>query len=44
VPAAAQQVSGSLSVESDFRLRGYSLSAGRPVASARVGVDSGSGF
>jgi uncharacterized protein (TIGR02001 family) len=44
VPAAAQQVSGSLSVESDLRLRGYSLSAGRPVASARVGLDSTSGF
>jgi uncharacterized protein (TIGR02001 family) len=44
VPAAAQQISGSLSVESDLRLRGYSLSAGRPVASARAGLDSTSGF
>jgi uncharacterized protein (TIGR02001 family) len=44
VPADAQQISGSLSVESDFRLRGYSLSAGRPVASARAGLESGSGF
>lgn len=44
VPAAAQQITGSVSVESDFRLRGYSLSGGRPVAAARVGVDSGSGF
>jgi hypothetical protein len=37
-------VSGSLAVESDFRLRGSSYSAGRPVASARVGVDDSSGF
>jgi uncharacterized protein (TIGR02001 family) len=43
-PAAAQQVSGSVSVESDFRLRGYSLSAGRPVAAAKMGVDSASGL
>lgn len=44
VPASAQVVSGSLAVESDFRLRGYSYSGGRPVVSARVGVDDSSGF
>jgi uncharacterized protein (TIGR02001 family) len=44
VPARAQIVSGSLAVESDFRLRGGSYSGGRPVASARVGVDDASGF
>lgn len=44
VPATAQVVSGSLAVESDFRLRSYSYSGGRPVASARVGVDDRSGF
>jgi len=43
-PAAAQQLSGAISVESDFRLRGYSLSAGRPVATARAGLDSPSGL
>lgn len=43
-PVSAQVVSGSLSVESDFRLRGSSYSAGRPVASARIGVDDSSGF
>jgi uncharacterized protein (TIGR02001 family) len=42
--ASAQVVSGSLAVESDFRLRGSSYSAGRPVASARVGIDDSSGF
>jgi uncharacterized protein (TIGR02001 family) len=44
VPAAAQVVSASVSVESDFRLRGYSYSGGRPVASARIGVDDSSGL
>jgi uncharacterized protein (TIGR02001 family) len=42
-PASAQ-VSGSISADSDFRLRGYSMSAGRPVASARIGFDHGSGL
>lgn len=41
-PASAQ-VTGAVSAESDFRLRGYSMSGGRPVASARIGVDQ-SGF
>lgn len=40
---AAGQVSGAVSIESDFRLRGYSMSAGQPVASARVGFDHESG-
>ena len=44
VPASAQQVSGSISAETDFRLRGFSMSAGRPVATASVGLDSESGF
>lgn len=43
-PASAQQVSGSISVETDLRVRGYSLSAGRPVATARAGLDDASGF
>lgn len=42
-PAAAQ-VAGAVAIDSDYRLRGYSLSGGRPVASARVGVDDKSGF
>lgn len=42
VPANAQ-VSGSIDVESDYRLRGYSLSAGRPVATAQIGYDDDSG-
>jgi uncharacterized protein (TIGR02001 family) len=42
-PAAAQ-VAGSLAIDSDYRVRGYSLSAGRPVASARVGLDDKSGL
>lgn len=41
-PASAQ-VSGSVDVESDYRLRGYSLSAGRPVATAQIGYDDDSG-
>jgi len=41
-PAVAQ-VSGAVSAESDFRLRGYSVSGGRPVGSARLGVDDESG-
>ena len=43
VPANAQ-VSGSLDVESDYRLRGYPLSAGRPVATAQIGYDDASGI
>jgi uncharacterized protein (TIGR02001 family) len=43
-PVAAQQISGSASIESDFRLRGYSVSGGRPVASARIGLDSDPGL
>lgn len=42
IPAQAQ-VSGSVDVESDYRLRGYSLSAGRPVATAQIGYDDDSG-
>jgi len=42
IPAAAQ-VSGSIDIESDYRLRGYSLSAGRPVATAQIGYDDESG-
>lgn len=38
------QVSASVSVETDFRLRGYSISAGRPVASATIAYDDPSGF
>jgi uncharacterized protein (TIGR02001 family) len=41
-PAFAQ-VSGSVDIESDYRLRGYSLSAGRPVATAQIGYDDDSG-
>ncbi len=42
-PAHAQ-VSASIDVESDYRLRGYSLSSGRPVATAQVGYDDDSGI
>ena len=42
-PAAAQLSLGA-SVMSDYRLRGYSLSHGRPAASARVGYDDPSGL
>jgi uncharacterized protein (TIGR02001 family) len=38
------QVTGSIAIESDFRLRGYTLSAGRPVASVRLGYDDDSGL
>jgi uncharacterized protein (TIGR02001 family) len=41
-PAFAQ-VSGSVDIESDYRLRGYSLSAGQPVATAQIGYDDDSG-
>jgi uncharacterized protein (TIGR02001 family) len=42
-PARAQ-VAGSVDIESDYRLRGYSLSAGQPTATARVSYDDNSGF
>lgn len=42
-PVAAQ-VTGAISIESDFRLRGYSMSGGQPVASARAGFDDESGL
>jgi len=41
-PACAQ-ISGSVSIESDYRYRGYSLSAGRPIARADLGYDDKSG-
>jgi uncharacterized protein (TIGR02001 family) len=41
-PAQAQ-VAGSIDVESDYVLRGYSLSGGRPTAAARIGYDDDSG-
>jgi len=40
---ACGQVSGSVDVESDYRLRGYSLSAGQPVATVQIGYDDASG-
>lgn len=43
-PSAAAQVSGSVDIESDYRLRGYSLSAGRPAATAQIGYDDESGL
>ena len=42
VPAFAQ-VSAAVSVESDYRLRGYSVSGERPVGVVRVGYDDASG-
>jgi uncharacterized protein (TIGR02001 family) len=42
-PACAQ-LTGGVGLESDFRLRGYSLSEGRPVATARLGYDDPSGL
>lgn len=41
-PARAQ-LSGSVDVESDYRYRGYSLSAGQPAATLQVGYDDESG-
>ena len=41
-PARAQ-LSGSVDVESDYRYRGYSLSAAQPSATVRVGYDDESG-
>ena len=44
-PAAARaQVAGSLNLETDYRLRGYSLSAGRPTATAQISYDHRSGL
>jgi uncharacterized protein (TIGR02001 family) len=42
-PAAAQ-ISGSVSVESDDRFRGYSLSNGQPIATAQLSYDRSSGL
>jgi len=42
-PAQAQ-VAGSVSIESDYRYRGHSLSSGHPVAIASVDYDDNSGF
>lgn len=42
LPAAAQVV-GSISLESDQRLRGYSMSEGRPTATVDLGYDHSSG-
>jgi hypothetical protein len=41
---ADAQWGGTLSLESDYRLRGYSLTDGNPAASAQVTYDHGSGF
>ena len=43
LPAGAQ-VSGSVDVESDYRYRGYSLSAGEPVVTGELGYDDKSGL
>lgn len=43
IAPAAAQLSGVIAVDSDFRLRGQSLSAGRPVATATAGFDDESG-
>lgn len=43
VGTALAQVGGSISIESDYRLRGYSLSAGRPVATVQASYDDLSG-
>jgi uncharacterized protein (TIGR02001 family) len=42
--AAAQQLSGSLSVVSDYRYRGVSLSGNDPAAQASINYDDASGF
>lgn len=41
--AARAQISGSLSLESDYRYRGYSLSDGRPVAKLLLQYDAAGG-
>lgn len=42
--AADAQVTGSIGLDSDYRLRGYSLSDGHPVASAQLTYDHPSGL
>ncbi|MGE5720998.1 MAG: TorF family putative porin [Sphingomonadales bacterium] len=42
-PARAQ-LAGSIAIESDYRLRGFSLSDGRPVATAQIAYDHSSGL
>jgi len=42
-PAQAQ-VAGSITLESDYRYRGHSLSSGEPVATASLDYDDSSGF
>jgi uncharacterized protein (TIGR02001 family) len=44
VPVAHAQVAGSIDIESDYRLRGYSLSAGQPTATAQISYDDDSGL
>ncbi|HEX4695428.1 TorF family putative porin [Sphingomonas sp.] len=44
VPGAHAQVAGSIDIESDYRLRGYSLSAGQPTATAQISYDDDSGL
>jgi uncharacterized protein (TIGR02001 family) len=45
IPApAAAQVAGSVGLDSDYRLRGYSLSDGGPAASAQLSYDDPSGL
>jgi uncharacterized protein (TIGR02001 family) len=41
---AQAQVAGSISIESDYRFRGRSLSSGQPVATASLDYDDASGF
>jgi len=41
---AQAQVAGSVSIESDYRYRGHSLSSGHPVATATLDYDDASGF
>ncbi len=43
MPASAQ-VSAEIALQSDYRLRGYSLSDGEPVAAVSLGYDDPSGF
>ena len=42
-PPALAQVAASVGVESDYRFRGYSLSAERPVATANLAYDGSTG-
>jgi len=43
VPASAQ-IAGTVSLDSDYRLRGYSISGGKPAATASLSYDDPSGF